>query len=78
MPSKANEARSGILPDSPFKMVDTPEFRKKSEEIRKQVLLEYEPEMMQASFIGRCWLKWRAERRIRLEIRKASPSKYAL
>jgi hypothetical protein len=78
MPSKANEANSGILPHSPWRTVDSLEFREKSEEIRKQILLELEAEMQRASFVKRCWLKWRAQRRIRLEIRKISPSDYAL
>jgi hypothetical protein len=78
MLSKPNNSGFGILPDSPSRMVNSPEFRQKCQEIRNQVLSKFEEESSRASFLKRCWLKWRAERLVSLEIRKISPSDYAI
>jgi hypothetical protein len=78
MPSKATQSSAGILPDSPSRMVNSEEFRLKCEEIRSRVLSEFEEEIERASFVKRCWLKWQAERLIRLEIKQISPSDYAI
>lgn len=59
-------------------MVNRPEFRLKCEEIRARVLSEFDEEIQSASFVKRCWLKWQAERLIRLEIKMISPSDYAI
>ena len=59
-------------------MVNSHEFRQKCQEIRDRVLAEFEEEMQQASLVKRCWLKWRVRRQIDLEIRKISPSNYAV
>ena len=59
-------------------MVESREFRQKCQEIRAQIHSEFEGDAKQASFVIRFWLKWRAERRIREEIRKISPSDYAI
>ena len=78
MPSKATESSSGILPDSPSRMVNSEEFRLKCEEIRVRVYSEFEEEIQSASFVKRCWLKWKVERLIRMEIKLISPSDYAI
>jgi hypothetical protein len=77
MPSKAIISSSGILPDSTSRMLNSQEFLIKCEEIRARVLSEFEEEMHCSSFVKRCWLKWQAERLIRVEIKMISPSDYA-
>jgi len=70
--------RFSIIPDSPERMVSSPEQRARVAEIREMIELQYANEMNKGGIVRRWVIRWKIESAVLSEQRKIEPSDLAL